>query len=112
MSEAHTDYTLRLTRTPEHGLDVAMPRQDNNSTESKVTQVASTATKKCLSLLEINSSQRDTALCSAMLAQSGTHAMVPLIPWLVPGHQRLDARQSPLGASQHAKKLFFKKLYI
>ena len=50
------------------------------------------ATKKCLLLLEINSSQRDAALCSAALAQ-------------VPEHQRLDAR--PLGASQHAKNFFF-----
>ena len=31
--------------------------------------------------MEINSSQRDTALCSAALAQSGTESMVPLIPW-------------------------------
>ena len=59
--------------------------------------------KKCLSLWEVNSSQRDTALCSTVLAQSGTDAMVPLIPWPVPGHQRLDAYQSPLGAMQHAK---------
>ena len=68
----------------------------------------SAATKKCLSLLEINSSQRDAALCSAALAQSGTDVMVSLIPRPVPEHQRLDARQSPLGASQHAI-FFFKK---
>ena len=30
-------------------------------------------------------------------------------PGPVPGHQRLDARQSPLGASQHAKKVLKKK---
>ena len=36
--------------------------------------------KKCLSLLELNSSQRDSALCNAVLAQSGTDVMAPLIP--------------------------------
>ena len=36
--------------------------------------------QKCQSLLEINSSQRDAALCSAALAQSGTDVMVSLIP--------------------------------
>ena len=36
--------------------------------------------KKCLSLLEINSSQRDAAICSAALAQSGTDVMVSLMP--------------------------------
>ena len=51
-----------------------------------------------------NSSQSETAHSSAVLAQSGTDTMVSMIPWPVPGHQRLDARQSPLGASQHAKK--------
>ena len=60
----------------------------------------STTTKKCLSLLERNSSQRDTALCSAVLAQSGTYAMVPLIPWPAVGRPSESA-----GASQHAKKL-------
>ena len=68
--------------------------------------------KKCLSLLESNSSQSEAALCCAALAQSGTDAMEPLIPRPVPGHQRLDARQSPLSASQHAQKtiyIFFKK---
>ena len=54
--------------------------------------------------LEKNSSQSETALCSAVVAQSGTDTMVSMIPWPVPGHQRLDACQSPLGASQHAKK--------
>ena len=73
----------------------------------KVTRV-----EKCLSLLETNSSQRDTALCSAVLAQSGTDAMVPWIPWPVPGHQRLDARQSPLSASQHAKNFKKNTLHI
>ena len=51
-----------------------------------------------------NISQSETALCSALVAQSGTDATVPSVPWPVPGHQRLDARQSPLGALQHAKK--------
>ena len=52
-----------------------MTRQDNNSTEGKVTRVAFNGNKKCPSLLEINSSQRDTALCSAVLAQSDTDVM-------------------------------------
>ena len=72
----------------------------------------SAATKKCLSFLEINSSQRDAALCSAAVAQSGTDVMVSLIPWPVPEHQRLDARQGPLGASQHAKKTQKTTLHI
>ena len=61
-------------------------------------------TKKCRSLLEINCSQGETALCCAVLALSGTDTLVSLIPRPVPGHQRLDDRRSPLGASQHKKK--------
>ena len=83
-----------------------MTRQDNISTESKVTRVAFDYYKNCPSPLEIDSSQSGTALCSAVLAQSGADAMVPAVPWPVPGHHRLDARQSPLGASQRAKKTF------
>ena len=60
--------------------------------------------KSTHSFWRVNISQSETALCGAMLAQSGTDAMVPLVPWPVPGHQRWDARQSPLGALQHAKK--------
>ena len=59
--------------------------------------------KKCGSLLEINCSQGETALCCAVLALSGTDTLVSLIPRPVPGHQRLDDRRSPLGASQHKK---------
>ena len=69
----------------------------NNSSQS-------TTTKNASRFRRVNISQSETALCNAVLAQSGTDAMVPLVPWPVPGHQRLDARQSPLGASQHAKK--------
>ena len=43
-------------------------------------------------------SEGETALCSAVLALIGTDTMVSLIPRPVPGHQRLDARRSPLGA--------------
>ena len=60
--------------------------------------------KKCRSLLEINCSQGETALCCTVLALSGTDTLVSLIPRPVPGHQRLDDRRSPLGASQHKKK--------
>ena len=84
-----------------------MTRQDNNSTESKVTLVAYDNYKKVpIAFGEITAlrARRHSAV-------QGTDAMVPLEPWPVPGHQRLDARQSPLGASQHAKKktFFFKK---
>ena len=44
--------------------------------------------KKCRSLLEINCSQGETALCCAMLALSGTDTLVSLIPRPVPGHKR------------------------
>ena len=60
--------------------------------------------KKCRSLLEINCSQDETALCCAVLALSGTDTLVSLIPRPIPGHQRLDDRRSPLGASQHKKE--------
>ena len=70
----------------------------------EVIRVAFDNNKKMPVALEKNSSQSETALCSAVVAQSGTDTMVSMIPWPVPGHQRLDARQSPLGASQHAEK--------
>ena len=80
-------------------------RQDNdsaqkasNSRRSRLLQISAYRFRR------VNISQSETALCSAVLAQRGTDAMVPLVPWPVPGHQRLDVRQSPLGASQHAKK--------
>ena len=61
---------------------VARKRQDKTTTPTKARshESHSAATKKCRSLMEINSSQRDTALCSAVLAQSGTDVMLPLIP--------------------------------
>ena len=69
-------------------------------TLSRVSQLQ----KKCLSHLEINSSQSETALCSAVLAQSGTDAKVPLDHGQYLGTSGWTARQSPLGASQHARK--------
>ena len=36
-----------------------------------------------------------TALCSVVLTQRGTDAVVPLVPWPVPGHQRLRVRWVP-----------------
>ena len=102
----HTRKARRIAKqTQEVAMGHAMMEwQDKTTTPRKARshESHSAATKKCPSLLEINNSRRDTALCNAVLAQSGTDVMVPLIPWQVPGHQRLDARQSPLGASQQA----------
>ena len=66
----------------DHILKGHRSRQDKTTTPQKARshESRSAATKKCLSLLEMNSSQRDTAHCSAVLAQSGTDVMVPLIP--------------------------------
>ena len=55
-------------------------KQDNDSPKARSHESHSAATQKSLSLLEINSSQRDAALCSAALAQSGSDVMVSLIP--------------------------------
>ena len=86
-------------------------RQDNHSVkESRQLSSQSITTKSAYRFRSVNISQSETALCTAVLAQSGTDAMVPLVPWPVPGHQRLDARQSPLGASQHAKKKVMRKI--
>ena len=63
--------------------------------------------EKIRSLLEINCSQGETALCCAVLALSCTDTLVSLISRPVPGHQRLDDCRSPLGASQHQKKTLF-----
>ena len=73
---------------------------------NRVTRVTfqSQLRKKYRSLLEINCSQGETALCCAVLALSGTDTLVSLIPRPVPGQQRLDDRRSPLGTSQHKKK--------
>ena len=106
---------LRMVRTESHWSDEEMrwatsrlmsqdkTRQQLRS-ESRQLSSQSITTKKCPSLEVVNISQSETALRSAVLAQSGTDAMVPSAPWPVPGHQRLDSRQSPLGASQHARK--------
>ena len=60
--------------------------------------------KKCLSLEEVNISQSETALCSAVLAQKwfGCHGTFSTLAstWA----PAVGRRQSPLGASQHAKK--------
>ena len=56
--------------------------------------------KSAVRFWRTNCSQGETALCCAVLALSGTDTMVSLIPRLVTGHQRLDDRRSPLGASQ------------
>ena len=82
----------------------ACPRQDNNSRESKVTRVAFNTCKKVpIAFGDQQFSERHGAMqCSA--GQSGTDAMVPLVPWPVPQEQRLDSRQSPLGCLAARKK--------
>ena len=65
--------------------------------------------KSALRLRRSNAHSARTALCGAVLALSGTGAMVSVIPRPVPWHQRLDNRRSPLGASQQQKTFFFKK---
>ena len=60
--------------------------------------------KSALRLRRSNAHSARTALCGAVLALSGTGAMVSVIPRPVPWHQRLDNRRSPLGASQPKKQ--------
>ena len=67
--------------------------------------------KSALRLRRSNARSARTALGGAMLALSGTGAMVSVIPRPVPWHQRLDNRRSPLGASQPKKKTI-KKTFI
>ena len=64
--------------------------------------------KSALRLWRSNAHSARTALCSAVLALSGTGTMVSVIPRPVPRHQRLDTRRSPLRASQ-PKKIINKK---
>ena len=65
----------------------------------------STTPKKCLIAFgEINSSQSETALCSALLVQSGTDVMVPLVRWPLPGHQRMDSPSESAGCLAARKK--------
>ena len=79
-------------------------RQENSSTGSKGTLVV--YNKMPYRFWRDNSSQSETALRSAVLAQSGSDAIVSMIPWPVPGHQQLGqpvrVRWVP---SQHAINL-------
>ena len=78
---------------------------NNSSTESKVTLVENNNYKKVpYRLWRDNCSQNETALCSAVLAQSGTGAMVSMAPWPVPGHQRLDSPSESAGCLAARKK--------
>ena len=80
-------------------------RQDNNSVQKAGNSRRSRSLQKsAYRFRRVNISQSETALCSAVLAQSGTDAMVALVPWPVPGHQRLDARQSTAGCLAARKK--------
>ena len=88
-------YTVQCRQRQRQGL------HRKQVTLSRVSQLQ----KKCLSHLEIDSSQSETALCSAvLLAQSGTDAIVPLDHGQYLGTSGWTACQSPLGASQHARK--------
>ena len=48
----------------------------------------------------------------AVLAQSGTDAIVSLMPWPVPGHQRLDSPSESAGCLAARKKTKEKSLRI
>ena len=67
-------------------------RQDKTTTPQEAGHLSHVPRlqKVPIAFWRVNISQSETALCSAVLAQSGTGAMVPLVPWPVPGHQRLD----------------------
>ena len=65
--------------------------------------------QSALRLPRSNAHSARTALCGAVLALSGTGAIVSVIPRPVPWHQRLDNRRSPLIASQPKKQ---KKTFI
>ena len=73
---------------------------DNNSSRKQIRSKQNFEKPVPCAFGEKQAQKASTALCSAVLAQSGTDAMVPLVPWPVPW----TTRQSPLGASQHAEK--------
>ena len=84
-------------------------RQDKTTAPQKARSHLShsTTTKKCLIAFgEINSSQSETALCSAVLAQSCSDTIVSVIPWSAPGHWRLDGPSESAGclAAREKKK--------
>ena len=79
-------------------------RQDNHSTESRSLESRFTTTKSAYRFWTVNISQSETALCSAELAQSGADAMVPLVPWPVHWHQRLDSTSESAGCLAARKK--------
>ena len=82
-------------------------RQDKTTAPQKARSHSSysTTTKKCLIAFgETNSSQSETALCSAVLAQNGTYAMVSMVPWTVPGQKRLDNPSNSAGCLATRKR--------
>ena len=83
-----------------------MTRQDNNSSRKPghTSRIQQLEKKSLIAFAEINSSQSETALCSAVLAQSDTDAMVPLVHWPVPGHHRLDSPSESAGCLAARKK--------
>ena len=93
------------------GLRVTLERNNNDYRQTDTTprKAGHPSHISCRSFFEINCSQDETALSCAVLALSGTDTLVSLIPRPTPGHQRLDDRRSPLGASQHKKE---KKTFV
>ena len=95
---------------PHHGgqfgrLAEQSPRHRHFSNESRSLESQyEELLKSALRLRRSNAHSARTAPCGAVLALSGTDTLVSLIPRPVPGHQRLDDRRSPLGASHHKKK--------
>ena len=95
-TSSHTKYRARLFcrfdmwQVPEKVLGCTQSRDKQTGQTQlhgkRVTRVTfqSQQRKKCRSLLEINCSQGETALCCAVLALSGTDTLVSLIPRPVP----------------------------
>ena len=86
-------HALRLLLLFRHSRDDDRQTDTTPRKAGHPSRISIATTKKC------NCSQGETALCCAVLALSGTDTLVSLIPRPVPGHQRLDDRRSPLGAS-------------
>ena len=94
---------LGLEQTRSNQSSCESSRQDKTTAPLKARSHQShSTTKKCLvAFEEMNSSQSETALCSAVLAQSGTDAIVSMIPW----PERLDGPSESAGLAARKKTL-------
>ena len=83
-----------------------LTRQDNNSTQKAGDSRRSQLLTKYLPLLESKTSLRARRHSAVQwLPRVVTDATVPLVPWSVPGHQRLDAPSESAGCiAAHEKK--------